>query len=567
MTQVFSVDVSGVVTIIFYLQAVTYDQVPLCPSISLARALRTLQQHETLCDLTLIADDHKRVHVHRAVFAAMSGYIQKRLKNKQPCDSFILTGITVDGIRSLTEFVYGNVYAIHCNNVEEVYPLAMLFELHLLCKVAEYIDPEVKNMEWSNKIIPVSPNLLSRKPTKPLQVRKQVEENNNGTPGKIEDQNTEDDAGQSAKRKRTATNPTPKVQQAKRVRKEDEDENSKTEKSEQDSKKLKGDNNKANKDENTDTLKKYKRESSDAVGKPVITQELKIRLERIDHEIKRGPSKKKSIPSVPEVSSPVKGEDKPEAQEPDVICTGEDNNDKKDTSPIKEKKTATQQEERTQSQKKKETSTNEEEITTIQQKERSPSKEKRETSTNEEEITTQQEERSPSKEKKETSTKEEMTAAQHRERSPSKKKTETSTNEKETSATSHDENSPKKEKKETGTRKHAARKPKESDQTVFECGRCKVIFTSLEKCNEHMAKAHNVSMVAVNQNYICSKENCGFKCSDAITLKDHVLVKHPQALVKKHKCGICDSEFGGVEALETHVSTMHSKRGNNEKEK
>ena len=173
----------------------------------------------------------------------MSGYIQKRLKNKQPCDSFILTGVTVDGIKSLTEFVYGNVYAIHCNNVEEVYPLAMLFELHLLCKVAEYIDPEVKNMEWSNKIIPVSPNLLSRKPTKPLQVRKQVEENNNGAPGKIEDQNTEDDAGQSAKRKRTATNPTPKVQQAKRVRKEDDDENSRLEKSEQDSKKLKVDNN------------------------------------------------------------------------------------------------------------------------------------------------------------------------------------------------------------------------------------------------------------------------------------------------------------------------------------
>ena len=545
MTQVFSVDVSGVVTIIFYLQAVTYDQVPLCPSISLARALRTLQQHETLCDLTLIADDHKRVHIHKAVFAAMSGYIQKRLKNKQPCDSFILTGITVDGIKSLTEFVYGNVYAIHCNNVEEVYPLAMLFELHLLCKVAEYIDPEVKNMEWSNKIIPVSPNLLSRKPTKPLQVRKQVEENNNGTPGKIEGQNTEDDAGQAAKRKRTATNPTPKVQQAKRVRKEDDDENKKLEKSEQDSKKLKADsNNKANKDENTDALKKYKRESSDAIGKPVITQELKIRLERIDHEIKCEPSKKKSIPSVPEVSSPVKGEDKPEAQEPDVICTGEDSNDKKDTSPIKEKKTATQQEERAQSQKKKETSTNEEEITTTQQKERSPSNEKRE-----------------------TSTKEEMTAAQHRERSPSKKKKETSTNEKETTATSHDENSPKKEKKETGTSKHAARKPNEADQTVFECGRCKVIFTSLEKCNEHMAKVHNVSMVAVNQNYICSKENCGFKCSDAITLKDHVLVKHPQALVKKHKCGICDSEFGGVEALETHVSTMHSKRGNNEKEK
>ena len=499
----------------------------------------------------------------------MSGYIQKRLKNKQPCDSFILTGITVDGIKSLTEFVYGNVYAIHCNNVEEVYPLAMLFELHLLCKVAEYIDPEVKNMEWSNKIIPVSPNLLSRKPTKPLQVRKQVEENNNGTPGKIEGQNTEDDAGQSAKRKRTATNPTPKVQQAKRVRKEDDDENNKLEKSEQDSKKLKADsNNKANKDENTDALKKYKRESSDAIGKPVITQELKIRLERIDHEIKCEPSKKKSIPSVPEVSSPVKGEAKPEAQEPDVICTGEDSNDKKDTSPIKEKKTATQQEERAQSQKKKETSTNEEEITTTQQKERSPSNEKRETSTKEEEITTtQQEERSPSKEKKETSTKEKMTAAQHRERSPSKKKKETSTSGKEATATSHDENSPKKEKKETGTSKHAARKPKEADQTVFECGRCKVIFTSLEKCNEHMAKVHNVSMVAVNQNYICSKENCGFKCSDAITLKDHVLVKHPQALVKKHKCGICDSEFGGVEALETHVSTMHSKRGNNEKEK
>ena len=243
-------------------------------------------------------------------------------------------------------------------------------------------------------------------------------------------------------------------------------------------------------------MKKYKRESSDAVGKAVITQELKIRLERIDHEIKCKPSKKKSIPSVPEVSSPVKGEDNPEAQEPDVICTGEDSNDKKNTSPIKEKKTATQQEERALSQKKKKTSTNEEEITT-----------------------TQQEERSPSKEKKETSTKEEMTAAQHRERSPSKEKKETSTNEKETNATSHDENSPKKEKKETGTSKHAARKPKEADQTVFECGRCKVIFTSLEKCNEHMAKVHNVSMVAVNQNYICSKENCGFKCSDANTLK------------------------------------------------
>ena len=316
----------------------TYDQVPLCPSISLARALRTLQQHETLCDLTLIADDHKRVHVHRAVFAAMSGYIQKRLKNKQPCDSFILTGITVEGIRSLTEFVYGNVYAIHCNNVEEVYPLAMLFELHLLCKVAEYIDPEVKNMEWSNKIIPVSPNLLSRKPSKPLQVRKQVEENNNGTPGKIEGQNTDEDAGQSAKRKRTATNPTPKAQQAKRVRKGDDDENSKIEKSEEDNPKLKVDSDmKTNKDENTDALKKYKIESSDAIRKPVITQELKIRLKRIDREIKCEPSKKKSISPVPEASSLVKSDDELEAQEPDVIFSLEDSTDKKDTSPTKEK--------------------------------------------------------------------------------------------------------------------------------------------------------------------------------------------------------------------------------------
>ena len=549
----------------FYLQVVTYDQVPLCPSISLARALRTLQQQEMLCDLTLIADDHKRVHVHRAVFAAMSGYIQKRLKNKQPCDSFILTGISVEGIKSLIEFVYGNVYAIHCNNVEEIYPLAMLFELHLLCKVAEYIDPEVKNMAWSNKIVPVSPNLLSRKPSKPLQVRKQVEENNNGTPGKIDGQNTDEDAGQSAKRKRTATNPTPKAQQAKRVRKDDEDENCKIEKAEEDNKKLEGDNNKANKDENADVLKKYMRENSDAAGKPVITQELKIRLERIDQEIKCEPSKKKSIPSVSEVSSPVKSEDKPEAQKPDVIYNGEDSTDKTDTSTTKEKKSAIQQEEEhSQSQEKKGTSTNEKEIAIIQQEERSPSKEKKETSINEKEIAkTQQEERRPSKEKKETSINEEgMKAAQQKDRSPCKKKKETS-NEGTTAAT-NDENSPRKEKKES---KHSARKSKHPDQTVFECGRCKVIFTSLDKCNEHMAKAHNVAMVAVNQNFICSRENCGFKCNDAVTLKDHVLVKHPQALVKKHKCGICDAEFGGVEALETHVSTVHSKRGNNEKEK
>ena len=588
----------------------TYDQVPLCPSISLARALRTLQQNETLCDLTLIADDHKRVHVHRAVFAAMSGYIQKRLKNKQPCDSFILTGITVEGIRSLTEFVYGNVYAIHCNNVEEVYPLAMLFELHLLCKVAEYIDPEVKNMEWSNKIIPVSPNLLSRKPSKPLQVRKQVEENNNGTPGKIEDQNADEDAGQSAKRKRTATNPTPKAQQAKRVRKGDEDENGKIEKTEEDNPNLKVDNNnktnkdengkiekakednpklkvdnnnKTNKDKNTDVLKKYKREITDAMGKPVITQELKIRLERIDCDMKGKTSKKKSISSVPEANNPVRSDNEPEAREPDVIFSLEDSNDKKYTSPAKEKKITAQQESREKKEtstseeemttkeedeklpciENKETTTNEEQMTTKQQDEKSPCKEKKETSTNEKDMTTkQQEERSPSKEKKETSTSEKDTkAAPQKERSPRKK---TCSNEKEAIATRDDEKSPRKEKKETSASK---RKPKQPEETVFECGRCKVIFTSLEKCNEHMAKSHNVAMVAVNQNFICSKENCGFKCSDAITLKDHVLVKHPQALVKKHKCGICDAEFGGVEALETHVSTVHSKRGNNEKEK
>ena len=201
-----------------------------------------------------------------------------------------------------------------------------------------------------------------------------------------------------------------------------------------------------------------------------------------------------------------------------------------------------------------------------QQDEKTPCKEKKRTPTNEKDMTTKQlEERSPCKEKKEMSTNEKDTTAAHqRERSPCKKTKETSTNEKETTATTDDEKSPRKEKKETSTSK---RKPKQPEETVFECGRCKVIFTSLEKCNEHMAKSHNVAMVAVNQNFICSKENCGFKCSDAVTLKDHVLVKHLQALVKKHKCGICDAEFGGVEALETHVSTVHSKRGNNEKEK
>ena len=77
--------------------------------------------------------------------------------------------------------------------------------------------------------------------------------------------------------------------------------------------------------------------------------------------------------------------------------------------------------------------------------------------------------------------------------------------------------------------------PKEKeamDETVFECGKCNGIFTSLEMCNEHMSKEHNVSMVSVNDNFICSKAVCGYKCGDADTLRAHVFAEHPQLLPK-----------------------------------
>ncbi len=114
-----------------------------------------------------------------------------------------------------------------------------------------------------------------------------------------------------------------------------------------------------------------------------------------------------------------------------------------------------------------------------------------------------------------------------------------------------------KEKAEEDTPNRSSKKASKPEETVFECGKCKAIFTNLTKCNEHMASAHHVSMVSVNENFICSKPDCGFKCNDAETLKKHVLKEHPQVLANKHKCSECDEEFESAEALESHSKKTH----------
>ena len=374
----------------------------------------------------------------------------------------------MEGIKSLTEFVYGNVYAIHINNVEEIYPLAVLFEFHLLQKVAEYIHPEVAKLDWTNKIIPVSPNLFSKRPTgKISQANKQGEENNSATPDSSENQSSEEEAAPqpNAKGKRPATkSPIPKEPQTKRAKKSDEDEKSRTEKVEDDVKKTKRDSDDdVKKSEKKSPTNRTRRDSGDEEKKPIITQELKVQLKRVDDEIRGDLAKKAPAkPTPPE-------KNKNPSSKVDGVKDGRDQ---------------------------KEAMVN----GTESPKEKEPK------------MTT------PSRKEKATP------------------------------------------KGDASLAKQTAKKSKAPDETVFECGKCKVIFTSLEKCNEHMTNAHNVSMVSVNENFICSKADCGFKCDDAETLKDHVLVEHPDSLAKKHKCGICDAEFESIEALETHVEVDHTKR-------
>ena len=511
---------------------------PLCPSISLARGLRTLQQHDSLCDLTLIADDHKRVHVHKAVFASMSGYLQKRLKNKQPCDSFILTGISVEGIRSLTEFIYGNVYAIHCNNVEEVYPLAKLFEFDLMCKVAEYIDPSVKYLDWTNKVIPVSPNLLSRRPNKPSPSRK-VEEKNSAQGS--DDRDGEEDG--AVKRKRTGTkSPTPKVQQSKRMRKDAEDDNEKIDEPKHDAKKGKA--SKDQKDSGTDVVKKPRGFISNGIETPLITRDLKVKLERIDYNSICEKLRNKSSPPSPEkVERPEKDEQAKEGSEKLSEETKEGSDKLAEANEGSEKLAEATKEgsEKLVEETKEGSEKLAEETKEGSEKPAEGTKEGSEKLT--EGMKEGPDKLSESSDSNEDSSDEEPSSATEKIDKPSDDNKENNNNGKCPTKETKPDNEQGNEdlaKRQTpdkgkGDRKKPSPKKQKAleEETVFECGKCKVLFTSLEKCNEHMAKAHNVAMVSVNKNYICSTDSCGFKCGDAETLKKHVVVEHPLVFVKK----------------------------------
>ncbi len=70
------------------------------------------------------------------------------------------------------------------------------------------------------------------------------------------------------------------------------------------------------------------------------------------------------------------------------------------------------------------------------------------------------------------------------------------------------------------------KKAAKRDETVYECGKCKLIFISLEKCNAHMKDVHGVPMVSVNETFICTHSGCNFKCGDAETLKTHTNTVH-----------------------------------------
>ena len=125
--------------------------------------------------------------------------------------------------------------------------------------------------------------------------------------------------------------------------------------------------------------------------------------------------------------------------------------------------------------------------------------------------------------------------------------------------------------------KAAPPKKAKRDETVYECGKCKLIFISLEKCNAHMKDVHGVPMVSVNETFICTHSGCNFECSDADTLKYHTNTVHspvsapptPKSPAKspirtpvsssQYKCGICSAEFETSDSLGDHVMSIHAR--------
>lgn len=99
-----------------------------------------------------------------------------------------------------------------------------------------------------------------------------------------------------------------------------------------------------------------------------------------------------------------------------------------------------------------------------------------------------------------------------------------------------------------------------SDERPFTCERCGTSFKYKDAFQLHKIHIHEgiPRKPSVPKSYTC--EFCAGKYASSSALKEHILAKHTEKAVFKHKCNMCDKSFLRAVRLESHLNKEHFNR-------